>query len=555
MRAQLSIVLFAASCMVTGCDSGDTPTEANEPGFAIDQELSPNPNNGSDPANTPGNGDPATQPGNNDPGSGNGGTNPPATNPPADAGLSCQDIYQGVGACYQTYYDCAGPCQDQACADACEETYWGCFDAEVAKGSTQGQTEFNSVRACEDQHYQACYDKGGVVYNECAEQCSDEACSKACADEANGVLSGCMEESCSAELTQCGLLENAPSQEPSTDPSQDPAPETDNGLTCKGIYEAVGSCYDAYYECASPCQDQACADACEETYWGCFDAKVAEGNAQGQTEFKALRDCEDTHYQDCYDEGAVVFNDCSSSCSDEACTNACADQANAVLKECMVSNCQAEFDVCGVFDENAPSGNGGGNEGGNGETPEAPPGELSCGELYTCEDACNGNQNCGQACYDSGSATAQSQWTDLIKCGQIFCDGQVFDSASYKSCLQQMCSPEYGVCFSPNGGGGNNGGDGNNGGNAPGQGAGAGTCGEGLNCIKTCYAASNSEQAFYACVDTCYANMSAAANTLIDSLAACADTQCANVPGSIDNYFKCQQDFCTNEYNACVNQL
>ena len=100
MRAQLSIVLFAASCMVTGCDSGDTPTEANEPGFAIDQELSPNPNNGADPANTPGNGDPATQPGNNDPGSGNGGTNPPATNPPADAGLSCQEIYQGVGACY-----------------------------------------------------------------------------------------------------------------------------------------------------------------------------------------------------------------------------------------------------------------------------------------------------------------------------------------------------------------------------------------------------------------------------------------------------------------------
>ena len=169
MRALTLTVLLASCCLVTACDSGTT--EAEEKGFAIDPEFSSDP---TDPANPPANTDPATEPGNNNPGNDQPGTTPPPADTPSDTGLSCQEIYAEVGTCYQAYYDCASPCQDQACADACEETYWGCFDAKVAEGSTQGQSEFNSGRAGEDQNYQACYAKGGVVYNECAEQCSDD---------------------------------------------------------------------------------------------------------------------------------------------------------------------------------------------------------------------------------------------------------------------------------------------------------------------------------------------------------------------------------------------
>jgi len=398
MRALTLSVLLASCCLLTACDSGTT--EAEEKGFAIDQEFASDPADPADPADTPANTNPATQPGNNNPGSEQPGTTPPPADTPADTGLSCQEIYAEVGGCYQAYSDCASPCQDQACADACEETYWGCFDGKVAEGSTQGQSEFNSVRACEDQNYQACYDKGGVVYNECAEQCSDDNCTKGCADQANGILKGCMEESCNAEFVQCGLLDDAPDQNPGDNTPQDPGTPAEDGLTCKGIYDAVGECYGAFYDCASPCQDQACADACEETYWGCFDGKVAEGGNQAQTDFKALRDCEDANYQECYDEGGVVYNDCAGQCADDDCTKGCADEANAVLKECMVSYCQSEFDTCGVFDEETPNDNGNnpGNEGG----------ELSCGDLYNCEDACNGDQNCGQSCYDSGSASTVS---------------------------------------------------------------------------------------------------------------------------------------------------
>ena len=47
--------------------------------------------------------------------------------------------------------------------------------------------------------------------------------------------------------------------------------------------------------------------------------------------------------------------------------------------------------------------------------------------------------------------------------------------------------------------------------------------------------------------------MSTAAVQLMGNLTSCSNTQCSDVPGSMANYYQCQQDFCTAEYNACVN--
>ena len=534
MRFPLLMALLSAFYIFPGCDSemGEPPQEHQ--GFAIDEDLSGSPSTTPESTGSA----PSTRPGNEPPE--NGSQNPP----PANDGLTCEEIYAGVAGCYENYQACASPCQDQGCADSCEETYWNCLDGEVSKGSPAGQSAFNSVRACEDQNYQACYDKGGLVFDSCSEACGDDACAKACAEQATQVLATCMEDACANEFVQCGLLDEAATPEPAPEtppeaPVEDPS-AAPQGTACKGIYEAVGACYETYYNCASPCEDQACADACEATYWDCFDGEVAKGSVNAQAEFNALRTCEDEHYQACYDDGGVVFNECAEACNNDDCTQACAQEANDILTNCMLSNCQDEFSACGVFDDATPD---------DGNTlPDDAGSGLTCSELYACEDACNGNQNCGQACYDSGSNEAKSEWTNLIQCGQVFCNGQVADAAGYKMCLQQMCSPEYGTCFGPNAGGGNGGG-------APPQGGGTGTCGEGLDCIKTCYATAESEQAFYGCVDACYGAMDATAHSLIDALASCADVQCANVPGSIENYFQCQQDFCSNQYNACMSQL
>jgi hypothetical protein len=41
---------------------------------------------------------------------------------------------------------------------------------------------------------------------------------------------------------------------------------------------------------------------------------------------------------------------------------------------------------------------------------------------------------------------------------------------------------------------------------------------------------------------------------LLDALGDCSNAQCADVPGSIENYYQCQQDFCSGQHSACMNQ-
>lgn len=337
----------------------------------------------------------------------------------------------------------------------------------------------------------------------------------------------------------------------------------DPGLTCLELYDAVAACYESYYNCASACQDQSCADSCETTYWACYDGKVEQGSQVGNQQFEDLRVCEETHYQGCYGQGETVYNECAGACVNEACVQACAEGANQALMQCMVDVCGLVYQVCGVEildagEETDPADTAGGAE----SLEEEPQDEVdsadsggptACASLYECEDACDGEQACGQACYDAATEQAKSQWSALIQCGIQHCNNQVGDAASYKVCLQQSCADVYATCFGgvPSGGSGGGAGSDGNGGGSLGAG---GTCGEGYVCIQDCYATSTNEQAFYACIDLCYAAMGDAAMNLLDELGGCSNVMCADVPGSIENYYKCQQDFCPNQYNACMSQ-
>ena len=41
---------------------------------------------------------------------------------------------------------------------------------------------------------------------------------------------------------------------------------------------------------------------------------------------------------------------------------------------------------------------------------------------------------------------------------------------------------------------------------------------------------------------------------LMDTLTGCANVEGYDVPGSLANYYKCIEDFCTTEYMACIDQ-
>lgn len=124
----------------------------------------------------------------------------------SDTGASCLEIYSAIGECYYDYDSCVSNCQSNQCADECGDAYGACFENEVSLGSEQGQSDFNSLRTCEEQVYPGCYEDAIETWEECTDSCQDNECVDECSDEANMEYSDCMLEGCSDHYTTCGLI-------------------------------------------------------------------------------------------------------------------------------------------------------------------------------------------------------------------------------------------------------------------------------------------------------------------------------------------------------------
>ena len=326
-----------------------------------------------------------------------------------------------------------------------------------------------------------------------------------------------------------------------------PVPMTQK-RTCQDLYKDVGQCYDTYYDCVETCQDESCQSACTDSYNRCSEYKVSLGSTDAQSQYRDVRVCEDSNYQACYDKGGEVFQNCASNCSDEACQNACGEDATQTFQQCMFDNCKDKYGTCGLL--STPSTETNPDDTNNNPTTPPSTGDnnssFTCGELYECEDACAGNRSCGQRCYDNGTEEAKSQWTSLVQCGNSRCDGMVVDAQEYKACLQSQCSSLYNTCF---GGGGST--------TPPGGSTGgsntASGCGTGYRCVQGCYATANSENEFYSCVDGCYSRMSMQAHTLMEDLVSCSRSTCTANYATVQDYFQCQETQCSTQYNACVS--
>ena len=311
--------------------------------------------------------------------------------------------------------------------------------------------------------------------------------------------------------------------------------------SCSAIYEAVGRCSESFVECQRACVTDSCESDCQTTFEGCAASEVNQGSADGQRGFEAVYECERSAYASCYEQGGDRYDACSQSCGDDACRETCSETATQLLRSCMSTQCESAYLACGLPLVAAPSdSNGPTNPGNPAQPPQTGGSDQSCEALYVCEDACRGDRNCGQTCYDQASESARQQWTRLIECGQQLCDVEsVVDSASYRACLESRCNDRYQECFGTTG-------------QPPVSGGGTQACGDGYSCIRTCYDSASDEASFRSCVGTCTQSMTSQALALLDTLKACIDQQCMNVPGSVDNYYQCHRDFCPNEYNACL---
>jgi hypothetical protein len=124
------------------------------------------------------------------------------------------------------------------------------------------------------------------------------------------------------------------------------------------------------------------------------------------------------------------------------------------------------------------------------------------------------------------------------------CDGMVSGAEQYRQCLQSMCTDLFNTCFA----------DASSGGSGP-TSYGDSSCYDGYTCVQGCYATATDEASFYGCVEGCYSTMDTEAHSLMDELVDCSQVECANVPGSIDNYYRCIEDFCPSEYEVCMDDV
>lgn len=146
------------------------------------------------------------------------------------------------------------------------------------------------------------------------------------------------------------------------------------------------------------------------------------------------------------------LHECATSCSDgdEACIDDCtsraapgSEQTLATLYrcvsdagctegQCLVDNCQPEYEACfGPIPDN----------GGGGQCPiPAHSGQLNCGQLLQCLDE-SPSDTCSDQCIQESSDTGAQQLSNLLDCYNTNCS-----NSSSDTCISDYCAAELQSC-------------------------------------------------------------------------------------------------------------
>jgi len=159
--------------------------------------------------------------------------------------------------------------------------------------------------------------------------------------------------------------------------------------TCFPVGTGPASCaqvYDCIFEC--PANDNACGFACYEN-----------GTAQAQTQYDAMQDCLSTN---------------------------CGSLNGDAFQTCAVDNCSTQIETC------------------------LPPvyGNATCEEVQDCYGACpDGDQDCINTCYETGTQNAQTALNDMGQCFNQFCPNLSGDA--FLTCVYDNCGTQIDTCFPP----------------------------------------------------------------------------------------------------------
>ena len=72
------------------------------------------------------------------------------------------------------------------------------------------------------------------------------------------------------------------------------------------------------------------------------------------------------------------------------------------------------------------------------DTPQ--PGTATCGDVWTCWEACGGDATCQDACYDQGDAEAQSLFDALMACAEA-------NGCQNMQCILINCPGDANACW------------------------------------------------------------------------------------------------------------
>ncbi len=174
-----------------------------------------------------------------------------------------------------------------------------------------------------------------------------------------------------------------------------------NMCYCAAACQTNGICNNTLCEVMTCAEINFCMNACGSTDDGCYSDCYLEGTAAGRADFDDITQCAIDH--NCYDA--------------------------ADYQTCMTANCQTVVDACFV----------------------TATGTLTCEQMYDCIADCpSGDQACTWACFNDGSAAAQSQYDGMQDCFELEC-GTITDPTQWNTCVWQNCGTEIETCLPPAG--------------------------------------------------------------------------------------------------------
>lgn len=184
-------------------------------------------------------------------------------------------------------------------------------------------------------------------------------------------------------------------------------------------------------------------------------------------------------------------------------------------RECGSDGCGG---VCGTCDRGSACSGG--------EcVPRTTPGEFDCGGIIECVQECR-TEECWERCISQGDPVAQDEFIEILVCLDEECARFEDDEDRYQQCQEEQCGDVIRACY--------------------GVDTGTRSCGESFECIAGC-----SDQG---CVEECYFDATAGAQSQLDRLFACTERRCSDV-GSPEEWFECAQDACAEPFDDCFDRL